>query len=252
LAGRRGRCDKGVRSNDISVLEEQHRRTVSHLASLHFCTSKSAVTNLAKEGITENVHWTGDLTHDFFLDHVETARKTTPLPDWENYILVTIHKATNFRSPDILRNLVTTLENYHRPVVFVTHPKTKKALIDLDLYNKSSIRFMDSMPYTQMVAVLEGCAYLVTDSGGLQREASYLRKHCLVRRETVGWSSLIDAGINRLIGTSEADISAGLAWAEANLLNEDAFRHFDEFYKPNAGQDALQTLVESTCLTHKR
>lgn len=239
--------EAGVRSGDLKGLEEQHRRIVSHIASMHFCTAKSAVDNLAREGITESVYWTGDLAYDYFCDHLSQA--DPQLDGLQDYILATIHKSSNFRSPDILRNLVTTLAAYERPVVFVTHPKTRHAIMELGLYNSQGIHFVDALPYTRMLAVLQNCAFLVTDSGGLQREASYLKKHCLVRREAVGWSSLINAGINRLIGVSETEILEGLAWAERNLQNVDAFSHFDEFFKPHAGQDALQTLVERTCLT---
>lgn len=236
--------EAGVRSGDLRSLEEQHRRIVGQLATIHFCSAESNVQNLQAEGITQDVYWVGDVGYDHFIYRAQEAEFAFEIED--NFILATIHKSTNFRDPHIIKTLVNVLSNYHRPVVFVMHPKTRHLLKELGVYNSPGITFIESLSYTQMLALLKRCAFLVTDSGGLQREAYLLGKRCLVRRETLGWSKLVELNFNRLIGIEADEIELGLEWVEKELysdsLKETASRNIKEFYVPNAGQKALQIL----------
>jgi UDP-N-acetylglucosamine 2-epimerase len=94
-----------------------------------------------------------------------------------------------------------------------------------------------------MISAMKGSAFIITDSGGVQREATYLKKHCLVRRETLGWSSLVKAGIHHLIGREKDSISEGLRWAE-NVIQSNFFVATEEFTRDDACEFALQKLTD--------
>jgi UDP-GlcNAc3NAcA epimerase len=235
--------EAGVRSGDLSTIEELHRRAVSHISTVHFCSSKSGIDNLNKEGITKNVFWTGDLSYDYFLNLAKSQYSGIDGMPADGYILITLHKPININSEETLKNLLTVLSVYNRKVAFILHPRTRQKIQEFDLYNSHNITFLDSLPYKKMVSAMKGAAFIITDSGGIQREATYLRKHCLVRRETLGWSSLITAGIHHLIGRDMNSISDGLEWAENAIKNVD-FIHTEEFSRGGAGEYALQVLTD--------
>jgi UDP-GlcNAc3NAcA epimerase len=239
--------EAGMRSGNLAEMEEINRRMVDHISSLHYPSSKAAVKNLKREGIEDTVFWFGDISAEF----IQTiSKQITPgldgFPRGE-YILATLHKPDNIFSEETLTNILYTLSNHHRPVVFLPHPQTYTILEEKGLLNIKNISYIRPLPYTKMLAAMKGCAFIVTDSGGLHKEAYYLRKRCLVRRDVGGWTTLIDAGIHRRIDRTAEDIKLGLDWMEAaisqgeypSLNNEDLFRS-------NAGIDALETLVRIT------
>jgi len=171
--------EAGVRSGDITSPEEIHRRIVSHISSAHFCTLRSCVTNLSNEGIVDKVYWTGDLCYDFFVDYANSLRNNIdPFINGE-YVLVTLHKSVNLESDKLLINLVNVLEEYQRPSIFVMHPKCQERLKQLALLKSNKkINYVPSLSYKDMISAMKGCAFIITDSGGIQREAYYLKKRC--------------------------------------------------------------------------
>ncbi len=237
--------EAGVRTNDLKAPEEIHRRVVSHISSVHFCTSKSGVKNLAKENITNYVYWTGDIAYDFFMD----LSKLQPIGIFDlpknKYILFTLHKSVNINSDKILCNLITFLTKYKREVLFVAHPKTKKRIIDLGLNKINGIVIKDSLPYKKMISAIKGCAFIITDSGGLQREACYLGKRCLVRRDELGWSFLVNSGLNKLIGIDKQSLRKGAEWMESKLPQQyDNKKAINQFFRQNAWKYALNKIVK--------
>lgn len=234
--------EAGVRSGDIRSFEEIHRRVVSHIASIHFCSTQSGIRNLKREGIKNKVYWIGDIAFDFFSSVANSVASGIEEVASTDYVLLTIHKASNLRNPKILTELLIGLSSYKRQIIFVTHPKTNRFLKENSLDNFDNIRIISSLSYKQMVSALKGCSFVITDSGGLQREAYYLRKRCLVRRETLGWRMLVDAGINALIGENSDDVVRGLDWMEEKLRNNPEFEYIGDFIRPNSCQYALETL----------
>lgn len=233
--------EAGVRSGDLSAVEEVHRRVVSHISSLHFCTSKSGVNNLAEENITKNVFWSGDIAYEFFINFANLLPKG--IYGLENYILATLHKPVNINSDEILTNTIKYLSTAKRNVLFITHPRTKARLIELGLYESKNIKFLDSLSYSQLISAVKGAAFLYTDSGGLQRESYYLKKRCLVQRNSLGWSKFIDAGINRLVGYDKENMIESMEWIETQITKH-SYPNLDyEFIRENAWKYALTTLV---------
>ncbi len=239
--------EAGMRSGNLAEMEEINRRMVDHISSMHYCSSKIAVENLKREGIKDAVYWFGDISAEF----IQTiSNQLKPGLDGfllNEYILVTLHKPENIFSEETLRNILFTLSKQHRPVVFFPHPRTRQILEEKDLLNINGISYVQPLPYTKMLAAMKGCAFLVTDSGGLHKEAYYLRKRCLVRRDVGGWTALIDAGIHRRIGRTVEDIKLGLEWIELAIgQGEYPGLDNDDLFRPNASFDALETLVKIT------
>jgi len=238
--------EAGIRAGNLNVVEEANRRAVDHLSSLHFCITKSGVGNLAKEGITDTVYWTGDLSYDYFFQYAKLQPNCLDNLLPQGYILVTLHKANNFLSDENLKNLVIALHAFSKPsrkVVFVTHPKTRRLLHSLGLPT-SNIIFLDSLPYGKMISAIKGCLFLVTDSGGLQKEAYYLRKRCLVRRDTPGWTSLIEEKIHRIVQNTHSVLLNDLLEMEEVALSEKLCPEVDDFFRENSCQYALDILSE--------
>lgn len=234
--------EAGVRSNNFNTEEEINRRMVDHVSSLHFCSTRGDVQNLNREGI-ESAYFTGDLAYEFVLKSSQSSNYDPPYRP--GYVLVTIHKSENFMSDRTLTNLIHVLSEFHHPVLFITHPKTRKKLAELNLLTQN-ITFCESIPYRKMLATIKDCRFLITDSGGLQREAHYLNKRCLVLRKKPGWYCLIELGFNRVISKEIESIQDGLDWVE-NKLDQSSYPSTSSpFYRPNGCDFALNLLVDKS------
>lgn len=237
--------EAGMRSGNLIEPEEINRRMIDHISSLHVCTSRAAVENLKNEGIINTVFWPGDLTFEFIEEYAKRLPAgIEPYPVGE-YIIATLHKDDNISSDETLSNFVFALSSHNRPVIFITHPRTRKRLIELNLLNVHGVSFLNSLPYNKMLSALKGCAFVVTDSGGLHREAYYFRRRCLVRRDSGGWSKLIALGIHKRIGRKFEDIINGLEWIEA-AIQEGEYHHNDDddLIKRGSNEAMLQKIVD--------
>jgi UDP-GlcNAc3NAcA epimerase len=239
--------EAGMRSGNLAEMEEINRRMVDHISSLHYCSSKVAVENLKREGIVDTVFWFGDISAEYIQavsKEMKPGLDGFPLGE---YILATLHKPENIFSEETLKNVLFTLRDQRRPVVFLPHPRTRKILEEKGLLDIKGVSYIQPLSYTRMLAAMKGCAYIVTDSGGLHKEAYYLKKRCLVRRDVGGWTALIDANIHRRIGRTLEDIKLGLDWIELAISKgEYSSLDNDDLFKPNASFDALETLVKIT------
>ncbi len=241
--------EAGIRSYDLTVIEEIHRRSIDHISTVLFCLNKSGVENLAREGINKNVFWTGDLSYDFFMEYSGKHPPTIfGLPD-QGYILVTLHKSSNYKSEDVLKNVIKALEEFakkSRIVVFVTHPKNRSMLEELGLIHSKNIVFFEPLSFGNMISAIKGCKFLLTDSGGLQKEAYYLGKRCLIRRETIGWTDFIESGVHKLTGTDHNDILNDLIDFENLVETQKNIQDVNGFIREEACNYALRTLLELT------
>jgi len=182
-------------------------------------------------------------SYDFFTEFASHQPSGIEGFSQGEYILVTIHKLVNINSDEVLKNLTKLLSSYPRDVVFILHPRCQERLKELGLLTTTGVKFYPAFSYGKMISAMKGCAFIITDSGGLQREASYLKKRCLVRRETLGWSGLISAGINRLVGRDLDSINEGLLWAEKKL-KEGEYDNFEDFIREDSCGFALNKLVD--------
>jgi UDP-N-acetylglucosamine 2-epimerase len=197
--------EAGERSYDRRMPEEINRLVADQLSSAFFCVSQTAVKQLAREGITENVFWVGDVMLDANLANRPLARrKSTVLSHLGlapgSFGLVTVHRAANTDDPARLANIVTALSQVGETVVFPVHPRTRSALEKLDVQFAENVRVIEPVGYYDMMMLEENARIIATDSGGVQREAYFMQKPCLTLRDETEWTETVHAGWNKLVG----------------------------------------------------
>jgi UDP-N-acetylglucosamine 2-epimerase len=203
--------EAGERSFDRRMPEEINRLVADKLSSAFFCVSQTAVRQLADEGIDKNVYWVGDVMLDANIANRPIARqKSTVLSTLElapdKYGLVTVHRAANTDDPSRLENIVKALSRVNEVVVLPVHPRTRDALQKLNRQFGENVRLIDPVGYYDMMVLEENARIIATDSGGVQREAYFMKKPCLTLRDETEWTETVQAGWNKLVGVGVEEI----------------------------------------------
>jgi len=217
--------EAGLRSFNMRMPEEVNRIVSDRISTVLFCPTETAVQNLKAEGITRGVHNVGDVMYDVALHYKERAAQSSDILERlnlqaKNYILATCHRAEN--TDDIIRltNIIEALAQLAKsmPVVLPLHPRTKKLLADFRIENKlGSILCVDPLPFLDMVALEQSAKIIMTDSGGVQKEAFFYGVPCITMREETEWVETVDLGWNILVGASKEKILE----AANSFLNRD-------------------------------
>jgi UDP-N-acetylglucosamine 2-epimerase len=199
--------EAGERSFNREMPEEINRIVSDRVSDLLFCISSGAVAHLAAEGITNGVHYVGDVMLDAVNQMAPIAAAHSTLRDQlgvqrGRYILATVHRASNTDDPSNLRNIVTALNQISMPVVFPIHPRARQAIDRLGLSFGPDVRAIAPVGYLDMLALEHGAEAIVTDSGGVTREAYFLGVRCLTLRDETEHVGTVQAGWNLLVGTN--------------------------------------------------
>lgn len=201
--------EAGLRSFNRKMPEEVNRVLTDHVSKLLLSPTKVGVDNLAAEGISSGVHHVGDVMYDAMLHAQELARKSSRILDElgleaGSYVLATVHRAENTDDPLRLAAIIAALkrEAEGRVVVLPLHPRTRQAVVrhGLDL---AAVRVIDPVGHIDMARLLGGAALVMTDSGGVQKEAYFARCPCVTLREETEWVETIEHGWNRLWTTPQ-------------------------------------------------
>ena len=211
--------EAGLRSFNRKMPEEINRVLTDHMANFLFCPTKQSVENLKAEGIIDakvkadenqfseihnpRVCLVGDVMFDAALYYKEHARKPQRvLP--EQFILATIHRAENTDNSVRLKSIFDGFEKIVKevPIILPLHPRTRQAIETLDLKTSDSIKIIDPVSYLEIIYLLENCILVMTDSGGLQKEAFFFKKPCITLRDETEWVELVEHGYNFLAGAS--------------------------------------------------
>lgn len=207
--------EAGPRSYDRRMPEEVNRVLTDHLSDLLFCPTRSSVENLRKEGITKGVHFTGDTMYDAFLKALEAAekreKKILAELDLEpkDYILLTLHRPANVDDPEKLKGILEAVAAAGEKIVFPVHPRTKKNLerIIKNYGTAGNISLVEPLGYTKIVAVEKNAKKICTDSGGIQKEAYWLKVPCITMLDSRGWVETFEDGWNVLVGSDGKKIT---------------------------------------------
>lgn len=198
--------EAGLRSFDERMPEEVNRVMTDRLSDLLFIPSANSLKNLQKEGIDESkVHEVGDIMYDAVKFYSQQqAELPEDLP--EDFLLLTLHRQENTDDPVVLRRLVNAVNELSKemPVVFPMHPRTRSRLGKFNLHLNAVV--LDPVSYLPMLQLLKKCRMVLTDSGGLQKEAFYLQKFCITLRTSTEWTELTELGVNRLTGSDQKKI----------------------------------------------
>lgn len=238
--------EAGLRSKNMKMPEEQNRILTDRLSSILFCPSDLAIKNLHKEGFNElpvkllNV---GDVMFDAVKFYANRAKKPLWFDDIKRssgYVLSTIHRAENTDDPMRLKNIILALNKINEsiPVILPLHPRTKKILLKSNL--ETHFHIVDPVGYLEMLFLLRHCQFVLTDSGGLQKEAYFNKKRCLILRDETEWTELTSHGVHKIVGANLDAILSG-----ADSINK-SYDFSSSFYgEGNAADDIVKTIIQS-------
>lgn len=206
--------EAGLRSFNRRMPEEINRVLSDHMSAMLFCPTETAVANLHAEGITSGVHYVGDVMYDVALFYRDKARVQSKCLQRLNlmtcgFVLATCHRAENTDSPERLGSIVSALGKIAEriPVVLPLHPRTRKLLDDHALTDRlHGVQVVDPLPFLDMVALEQAARVILTDSGGVQKEAYFYGVPCITMRDETEWVETIHTGANQLVGASTTAI----------------------------------------------
>ncbi len=211
--------EAGLRSYNRRMPEEINRLLTDNISDLLFCPSLRAVQNLQREGIGEGVYRVGDVMLDALLENVEVARRESRIMERlglseGRFLLLTIHRQENTDLIENLRSIVEAVTSLERTIIFPAHPRVRKWLRHWDLWERCQavphLRIIEPLGYLDMLRLEEEAEAILTDSGGMQKEAYFLRTPCLILRQETEWAELVEGGWNILVGTQPERIKEAL------------------------------------------
>jgi UDP-GlcNAc3NAcA epimerase len=203
--------EAGLRSYQRAMPEEINRVLVDHISEVLFCPTQQSVDNLAKEGVTKGIHVVGDVMADALQHFIRLApQKTTILTDLDlkpgQYALATVHRAANTDDPTRLKAILKAFDELNLPVVFPVHPRTRKVIHDLGLTVNRNVNMIEPVGYLAMLQLEANAGCILTDSGGVQKEAYWAGVRCITLRDETEWVETVELGWNRLVGADSAAI----------------------------------------------
>jgi UDP-GlcNAc3NAcA epimerase len=196
--------EAGLRSFDRTMPEELNRELVDRLSTLLLCPTDVAVANLAREGIVEGVEQVGDVMLDANRMLAPLARRRSHALESAGvepgrYLVLTLHREANVQ-PAPLRGIASALARLNEPVVFPAHPRTASALDEAGIALPPHVRLLPAVGYLDFAALASQARLVLTDSGGVQKEAYWYRVPCVTLREATEWVETVETGWNRLAG----------------------------------------------------
>jgi UDP-GlcNAc3NAcA epimerase len=240
--------EAGLRSFNMRMPEEINRILTDRISSLLFCPTEVAMKNLADEAFLtlpikcRNV---GDIMHEAALFYASRSTK----PDFDlpsKFILCTLHRAENTDSPERLRSITKALKKISLdiPILFPLHPRTKDKLekVEANISEGSNIIVIPPVGYLSMVYLLQNCELVMTDSGGLQKEAYFFRKKCVILRDETEWTELLEGNTHLLVGADEESIYAGYHTLEREQTSEFSEQLYGD---GNTSQHIISAMLES-------
>lgn len=222
--------EAGLRSFDRDMPEEINRVLTDHISDLLFCPTETAILNLKNEGITTSVYNVGDVMLDALKYNLKIAEeKVSVIEDIDlnsnEYMVATVHRASN---TDNLRNLsaiVNAFCDVDIPIVFPVHPRTEKYLKQYGLWDKlcEKVKVIPPIGYLEMLKLMAHSRKILTDSGGVQKEAYMLRVPCITMRENTEWVETVEDGWNVLVGADYEKIRDTILNFEGDKIKGDVF-----------------------------
>lgn len=250
--------EAGLRSFNMNMPEEINRILTDRISDLLFCPTDNAVANLKKEGFDEfpcRIEKVGDVMYDAALYYSEfSANKSTIIKDLEleenGFALCTVHRAENTDDSERLKGIFEALSEISREmaVVLPIHPRTRKILESLNytslLTLHPSLKLIDPVGYFDMIELLRNTRIVLTDSGGLQKEAYFFKKPCVTLRDETEWVELVEGCFNKLCGSSPSRILQSFKVMRGKMCHADA----DIYGKGNASKRICDSLQNKNSL----
>ncbi len=206
--------EAGLRSFNMKMPEEINRILTDRISDLLFCPTVNAVNNLLNEGFNNfpgRFYNVGDVMYDAAVYYGSKSSQQTDIinrlnPENKEFVLCTVHRQENTDDPEKLKSIIEALNeiNLKIPVVLPLHPRTRKIIEALNI--PVNFKPIDPVGYFEIVELLKHCSLVITDSGGMQKEAYFFKKYCITLREETEWTELSDNGFNYLAGSDKSKI----------------------------------------------
>ncbi|MGQ9530867.1 MAG: non-hydrolyzing UDP-N-acetylglucosamine 2-epimerase, partial [Candidatus Bathycorpusculaceae bacterium] len=215
LGIRMGHVEAGLRSFDLRMSEEHNRRLTDHISTYLFAPTATAENNLKREGVWGKIYVTGNTVIDAVIQHLPIAEKKSKILEtirFEKFILATAHRAENVDDFMVLKNFMEAFEKAPLPVVYPMHPRTKKRTHQNKIYAKirksRNVQILPPVGYLDFLVLMKKCEIIVTDSGGIQEEATApcIRKPVLVTRLSTERPEAVEAGFAEVVGVEKQGI----------------------------------------------
>ena len=205
--------EAGLRSFNKNMPEEINRIVADHLSNMLFAPTETAVRNLKREGIEEGVYLVGDIMFDALMHFSKISLKKSKILERLNlspkeYFLATVHRAENTDNSDRLKNILCALSDLEKKVIFPIHPRTRGKIKEFSLKKNigDNIRVIEPLGYLDMIKLEKNAFAILTDSGGMQKEALWLKVPCITLRDETEWVETMESGWNILVGSDRTKI----------------------------------------------
>jgi UDP-GlcNAc3NAcA epimerase len=200
--------EAGLRSHNRSMPEEINRVVADHTSDLLFAPTTDAVANLTREGLKSKTILTGDI----MVDSVSFVQRKigTPNVEFDDYYLLTLHRPYNVDDPQKLTHLFNVFAHVPNPIIFPAHPRTRLMIERCRIEVPAQVVLMEPQGYIEFQTLLKYCSKVITDSGGLQKEAYLAGKPCITVRQETEWVETVDAGWNVLVDIMDSKLLSTL------------------------------------------
>jgi UDP-N-acetylglucosamine 2-epimerase (non-hydrolysing) len=244
--------EAGARSHDMKMPEEINRRLTDHCSTMLFSPTKNCTKNLLKEGIDKcKICQAGDTMYDALLLQLPMAEKITTLEQLglrqKTYALLTTHRPENVDNAENLKSIMNAIIDLkYLKVVFAVHPRTRKQLRNIKLYDRlkgqKHIRLIEPQGYLETLCLMKNAKMVLTDSGGMQKEAFWFRTPCITLRDNTEWIETCELGSNYLVGPSTKRI---VETVDKIIQNKELGKKLKKFLNPFGDGKASQRIVEA-------
>lgn len=242
--------EAGARVGRGAGVEEYFRTAVDHISTMCFAATQNDYDNLVAEGLEDYAFFSGDIIYDYLKDYSYEHQKTSFLYksngtlksfkcDSTDYIFSSIHHAENL-DPLFLNKFFVALRETGLRTIFIAHPRIKKIIENNNIGTYDTV-IADYIPYLENLCAIKNCKFVVTDSGGVQREAYYLDKRCVVRSDLNVWKCIVECGSNRIASKDFEGLLSAFEWANKHYL--DSYEYNGCFGDGNAVKNILETVL---------
>jgi UDP-GlcNAc3NAcA epimerase len=236
--------EAGLRSFNMNMPEEVNRILTDRISTLLFCPTETALSNLKYEAIDKwnsgaKAILSGDVMKDGTLFYQNLSQKPNGIDLEDDFVICTIHRAENTDDPVRLASIIKAINEIAlgKQVVLPLHPRTKKILKNGN-YDISNLSIIEPVGYLNMVWLIDNCNIVMTDSGGLQKEAYFFKKYCITLRDETEWVELIEKGVNTLVGADKNKILSAFI-----MHHDESNFEFDLYGTGVASKNIIDTLL---------
>ena len=214
-----GHVEAGLRSYDLRMPEEHNRRLTDHISTYLFAPTERAMANLNKENVWGEIYLTGNTAIDAVIEHMPIAEKKSSIMkkvEFKQFVLATAHRAENVDNTEVLGSFIEVFSKSPLPIVYPMHPRTRKRLQENGMLKKmealENVLILPPVGYLDFLILMKNCQLILTDSGGIQEEATAteIRKRVLIIRLSTERQEAVEAGFAKIVGTNRNKILLAL------------------------------------------